>query len=66
MGKFIQDKDEVIQEFQNIISNQSKEFNKKLEIPTYLICPIKDDFMEEPVVLESGFTYEKSDIQKHF
>ena len=38
----------------------------KLEIPDYLICRISDDLMEEPVCLESGFTYEKSSIIKHF
>ena len=39
---------------------------RKLEIPDYLICRISDDLMEEPVCLESGFTYEKSSITKHF
>ena len=39
---------------------------KKLDVPQYLICPITDDLMEEPVVLQSGFTYEKSAVKKHF
>ena len=29
-------------------------------IPDHLICRISDDLMEEPVILESGFTYEKA------
>jgi STIP1 family protein 1 len=37
-----------------------------MDVPQYLICPITDDLMEEPVVLQSGFTYEKCNIQKHF
>jgi hypothetical protein len=37
-----------------------------LEVPDYLNCPISDELMEEPVILESGFTYEKSSIEKHF
>ena len=36
------------------------------ELPQHLVCPINDDLMEEPVVLSSGFTYEKSTILKHF
>jgi STIP1 family protein 1 len=37
-----------------------------LKIPEHLLCPISDDLMVEPVVISSGFTYEKSEIQKHF
>ena len=37
-----------------------------LKIPEHLICPITDDLMEEPVVVSSGFTYEKTEIIKHF
>ena len=66
MGQQLQDKNEVINEFQKIIDQQSKQYTKKLEVPSYLICPITDDLMEEPVVLQSGFTYEKATILKHF
>lgn len=31
-----------------------------------MLCPISDDLMEEPVVIGSGFTYEKSEVMKHF
>lgn len=35
-------------------------------MPDYLLCRITDELMEEPVILDSGFTYEKSQIIKHF
>lgn len=28
-------------------------------VPDYLVCRITDELMQEPVVLTSGFTYEK-------
>ena len=37
-----------------------------LEVPDYLLCRITDELMDEPVVLESGFTYEKDQIVRHF
>jgi hypothetical protein len=37
-----------------------------LEIPDYLICRISDDLMTDPVMLTSGFTYEREVICKHF
>ena len=49
----------------SIIDNNNKK-TKGLEIPDFLLCPITDDLMEEPVVISSGFTYEKSEILKHF
>ena len=39
---------------------------RPLEVPDYLKCPITDDLMEEPVVIQSGHTYEKDMITKHF
>ena len=38
----------------------------ELEVPDYLLCRITDELMDEPVVLESGFTYEKTEILRHF
>ena len=32
------------------------------EIPEFLLCRITDDLMEEPVIVSSGFTYEKKAI----
>jgi len=37
-----------------------------LEVPDYLLCRITDEIMEEPVILESGFTYERDKIIEHF
>ncbi len=39
---------------------------KYKEIPDYLLCRITDDLMEEPVIIQSGFTYEKKSILLHF
>ena len=56
-----EDKKDTAQELFNIIDkNQIK--TKGLKIPEHLICPITDDLMEEPVIISSGFTYEKSEI----
>ena len=35
-------------------------------MPDYLLCRITDELMDEPVTLQSGFTYEKCEIMKHF
>lgn len=35
-------------------------------IPDFLLCRITDDFMQEPVIIQSGFTYEKKAIIQHF
>ena len=35
------------------------EMDKKIDIPDFLLCRISDDLMNEPVMLSSGFTYEK-------
>ena len=37
-----------------------------LEVPDYLLCRISDELMEQPVILQSGFTYEKKEILRHF
>jgi STIP1 family protein 1 len=39
---------------------------RNLDVPDYLLCRITDELMEEPVVLDSGFTYERAQIQRHF
>ena len=33
---------------------------KDMYVPDFLLCPISGDFMQEPVTLSSGRTYEKS------
>jgi len=39
---------------------------RELDVPDYLLCRITDELMDEPVTLSSGFTYEKSQILRHF
>lgn len=45
---------------------ESKVDVKNMMVPDYLVCRITDELMVEPVVLQSGFTYEKQQIQLHF
>ena len=49
-----------MQEFLNA-SNESVEFN----IPEYLTCRITLELMEDPVVTDSGQTYERDAIEAH-
>ncbi|KAF8412814.1 hypothetical protein HHK36_000785 [Tetracentron sinense] len=37
-----------------------------MEIPQYFRCPISMEFMKEPVIISTGVTYEKKNIQKWF
>lgn len=37
-----------------------------MEIPDYLICKITLQLMEEPVLSEEGFTYEKKVLEEHY
>ena len=47
--------------------NQAREnISANREIPDFLICRITDDLMEQPVIIQSGFTYEKKALMKHF
>lgn len=39
---------------------------RKNEVPSHLLCLFTEELMEEPVMLSSGFTYEKNQIEKHF
>jgi len=39
---------------------------RNLEVPDFLVCRITDELMQEPVMISSGFTYEKAQIQRHF
>lgn len=57
---------------QNDTINRFKRFldqdqaNKPVDVPDFLKCPISDELMEDPVVIQSGHTYEKAMIEKHF
>ena len=37
-----------------------------MDVPDFLKCPISDELMKDPVVIQSGHTYEKAMIEKHF
>mmetsp|Transcript_10082 Transcript_10082/g.17004 ORF Transcript_10082/g.17004 Transcript_10082/m.17004 type:complete len:91 (-) Transcript_10082:184-456(-) len=37
-----------------------------MDVPDYLLCRISDELMDEPVIIQSGFTFEKQEIQRHF
>ena len=39
---------------------------RKVEVPDFLKCAIADDIMKDPVIIQSGHTYEKAMIEKHF
>jgi len=41
------------------------ETKKNDEIPEFLMCNISLDFIREPIILETGITYEKEMIQFH-
>ena len=36
------------------------------DIPEFFLCRITDDLMRDPVMLSSGFSYEREAILKHF
>ena len=35
-------------------------------MPEYLLCPISGDFMKDPVMIQSGQTFERYIIEMHF
>ena len=39
--------------------NEDKQNLLNMDVPDYLVCRITDELMDEPVILSSGFTYEK-------
>ena len=57
------DGDDTINQIKKIFEKLEDENKRNRKIPEHLICPIKDDLMDDPVILDpSGFTYEKSEI----
>lgn len=55
---------DTIERFQKFLDRD--EDHKPLDVPDFLKCPISDELMEDPVVIQSGHTYEKALINKHF
>jgi hypothetical protein len=39
---------------------------RKFDVPEAFLCRITDELFKDPVVLSSGFSYEREAIQKHF
>jgi STIP1 family protein 1 len=61
------DGNDTLDRIKNIFEKIEREDKKNKKIPEHLICPVKDDLMDQPVILDpSGFTYEKNEIIKHF
>ena len=53
------------------LKNQLNEFlysfeQEERKIPEFLTCPISCEIMIKPILLSSGHTYEKKEIDKHF
>lgn len=57
-----QQKSEVKKDLSKYLFNETKKYD---EIPEYLLCNISLDFIREPIILETGITYEKEMIQFH-
>ena len=39
---------------------------KDLTVPDHLLCKIKGDLMDDPVMIQSGVTYERQIIEQFF
>ena len=63
--KYTSDKkewDALKKDLTEFLSNIRNEENK---IPEFLCCPLTKELMKKPMLLSSGHTYEKEDIQKY-
>ena len=38
---------------------------KQFKVPDHLICPIRGDVMEDPVMIQSGMTYNRTEIERY-
>ena len=51
---------EILNKVQGFFEVLDKQNNlNTLDVPDYLLCRISDEMMTDPVIIESGFTYEK-------
>ena len=39
---------------------------KDLKVPEHLMCQISGDLMHEPILIQSGMTFEKEVIERYF
>ena len=49
-----------------MMSHEGIKTQKELQVPEYFVCPVAGDLMTEPVLFQSGQTYERSAIIQHF
>lgn len=45
-----------------MMSREGVKTQKELYVPEYFVCPVAGDLMTEPVLIQSGQTYERSAI----
>ncbi|CAD8074262.1 unnamed protein product [Paramecium primaurelia] len=45
---------------------QNIQKQRDIQMPEYFVCPILFEMIEEPILLNSGLTYDKSSIQQQF
>lgn len=51
----------------NQVQSSADKLNKDSDgTPHLFLCPISHEVMEDPVIAEDGFTYERTEIAKHF
>ena len=62
-GESLREKDYLKEEYNDLIESQEVEENV---IPEYLICPLTKNLLMNPILLSSGNSYEKKDIEKYF
>ena len=53
-------------ELKGQLDHEPRLMPKDLTIPEHLLCPINNTLMLEPVMLQSGKTYEKEVIERYF
>jgi len=58
-----EEREKKYQQAVEFIGDPTKPFD--FEIPDYLTCKITMELMEEPVITESGITYEKAVLMEH-
>lgn len=65
MQQLPQKNDELVGKFSKFLEDEQQKDLKKT-VPEFLVCKITDELFVDPVMLSSGFTYEKKAIEKHF
>ena len=50
---------------EQVLKSEKKPVLKDLEVPDHLLCQISGDLMKNPVLIESGMTYEREAIERY-